>query len=171
MPDAGRRHRGHGPWHSARAPPEGTRPLTDRVKQSLFAAWRRSGALDGPFLDLFAGSGAAGIEALSRGAPVPRSSSATARPCASSARTCAARTSSRMAHVVRADVVSFLAAGSAETRDAVHARRRRSALRRRRSSNGRWSCSATTSARWLLDDALVVAKHFWGRAAGAVPAA
>src|SRR3954447_2765669 len=47
----------------------GTRPLTDRVKESLFGALEADGALDGPFLDLFAGTGAAGIEALSRGAP------------------------------------------------------------------------------------------------------
>jgi 16S rRNA (guanine(966)-N(2))-methyltransferase RsmD len=41
--------------------------LSDRVKQTLFAILEP--ALDGArFLDLFAGSGAAGIEALSRGA-------------------------------------------------------------------------------------------------------
>ncbi len=50
-----------------RAPGEGTRPLGDRVKQTLFAMLEPS--LPGSrFLDLFAGSGAAGIEALSRGA-------------------------------------------------------------------------------------------------------
>jgi 16S rRNA (guanine966-N2)-methyltransferase len=44
-----------------------TRPLGDRVKQTLFAILEPDlpGAV---FLDLFAGSGAAGIEALSRGA-------------------------------------------------------------------------------------------------------
>lgn len=46
-----------------------TRPLTDRVKESLFGALEAVGALDGPFLDLFAGTGAAGVEALSRGSP------------------------------------------------------------------------------------------------------
>lgn len=46
-----------------------TRPLSDRVKESLFGALEAAGALDGPFLDLFGGTGAAGIEALSRGAP------------------------------------------------------------------------------------------------------
>lgn len=45
-----------------------TRPLTDRVKESLFAALDAEGSLKGPFLDLFAGTGAGGIEALSRGA-------------------------------------------------------------------------------------------------------
>ena len=49
------------------APGEGTRPLADRVKQTLFAILEPD--LRGArFLDLFAGSGAAGIEALSRGA-------------------------------------------------------------------------------------------------------
>lgn len=45
----------------------GTRPLTDRVKEALFAILqpRLEGA---DVLDLYAGSGAAGIEALSRGA-------------------------------------------------------------------------------------------------------
>jgi 16S rRNA (guanine966-N2)-methyltransferase len=49
------------------APGAGTRPLGDRVKQSLFAIIEPD-LHDGAFLDLFAGSGAAGIEALSRGA-------------------------------------------------------------------------------------------------------
>jgi 16S rRNA (guanine966-N2)-methyltransferase len=49
------------------APGPGTRPLADRVKQTLFAILEP--ALPGSrFLDLFAGSGAGGIEALSRGA-------------------------------------------------------------------------------------------------------
>jgi 16S rRNA (guanine(966)-N(2))-methyltransferase RsmD len=49
------------------APGPGTRPLADRVKQTLFAILEPD--LPGSrFLDLFAGSGAAGIEALSRGA-------------------------------------------------------------------------------------------------------
>lgn len=49
--------------------PEGmdTRPTTDRIKETLFNML--SGRLPGSrFLDLFAGSGAIGIEALSRGA-------------------------------------------------------------------------------------------------------
>jgi 16S rRNA (guanine966-N2)-methyltransferase len=49
------------------APGPGTRPFGDRVKQTLFAVLEVDlpGAV---VLDLFAGSGAAGIEALSRGA-------------------------------------------------------------------------------------------------------
>jgi 16S rRNA (guanine966-N2)-methyltransferase len=49
------------------SPGEGTRPLGDRVKQTLFAILEPT-IRGRSFLDLFAGSGAAGIEALSRGA-------------------------------------------------------------------------------------------------------
>src|SRR6185295_1375340 len=49
------------------APGEGTRPLGDRLKEALFAILEPE-VRARPFLDLFAGSGAAGIEALSRGA-------------------------------------------------------------------------------------------------------
>ena len=49
-----------------RAAPRGVRPTADRVRESLFAAL---GDVEGArVLDLFAGSGALGIEALSRGA-------------------------------------------------------------------------------------------------------
>jgi 16S rRNA (guanine966-N2)-methyltransferase len=49
------------------APGAGTRPLGDRVKQALFAILEPD-LRGGRVLDLFAGSGAGGIEALSRGA-------------------------------------------------------------------------------------------------------
>lgn len=49
------------------APGPGTRPLGDRLKEALFAILEPE-LRAGRFLDLFAGSGAAGIEALSRGA-------------------------------------------------------------------------------------------------------
>ena len=47
--------------------PEGSRPSSSRVREALFSIWgeRIAGCR---FLDLFAGSGAVGIEALSRGA-------------------------------------------------------------------------------------------------------
>lgn len=48
-------------------PGEMTRPIGDRVKQTLFAILEPE-IRNRAFLDLFAGSGAAGIEALSRGA-------------------------------------------------------------------------------------------------------
>jgi 16S rRNA (guanine966-N2)-methyltransferase len=67
MPDAGRVIAGTARSIRLEAPGPGTRPLADRVKQTLFAILEPD--LPGArFLDLFAGSGAAGIEALSRGA-------------------------------------------------------------------------------------------------------
>jgi 16S rRNA (guanine(966)-N(2))-methyltransferase RsmD len=48
-------------------PGDSTRPVMDRVKEALFSIMGRD-ILDATFLDLFAGTGSVGIEALSRGA-------------------------------------------------------------------------------------------------------
>ena len=45
-----------------------TRPMLDRVKESLFAVLAGYGPLRGHVLDLYAGTGSRGIECLSRGA-------------------------------------------------------------------------------------------------------
>ena len=67
MADAGRVIAGSAKGTRLRAPGPGTRPISDRVKQTLFAILEPE--IEGArVLDLFAGSGAAGIEALSRGA-------------------------------------------------------------------------------------------------------
>lgn len=47
--------------------PAGIRPSEGKIKEALFSIWREALA-DASFLDLFAGSGAVGIEAVSRGA-------------------------------------------------------------------------------------------------------
>ncbi|WP_324615159.1 16S rRNA (guanine(966)-N(2))-methyltransferase RsmD [Nesterenkonia sedimenti] len=53
----------------AAVPGEGTRPTSDRVKESLFSRLEGYNAIDDAVVvDLFAGSGALGFEALSRGA-------------------------------------------------------------------------------------------------------
>ena len=50
-------------------PGTSTRPTTDRVREAIFNSLGSAGLLDGALVaDLFAGSGAIGIEALSRGA-------------------------------------------------------------------------------------------------------
>ncbi|MEX1295543.1 MAG: RsmD family RNA methyltransferase [Candidatus Limnocylindrales bacterium] len=71
MPDAGRVVTGIAGGLRLEAPGPGTRPLSDKVKQALFSMVEaeREDVWERPMLDLFAGSGAAGIEALSRGAP------------------------------------------------------------------------------------------------------
>jgi 16S rRNA (guanine966-N2)-methyltransferase len=52
-----------------KAPPRGTRPTADRVREALFSALEARDALAGArVLDLYAGSGALGLEAVSRGA-------------------------------------------------------------------------------------------------------
>lgn len=50
-------------------PPQGTRPTSDRARQALFNSLTTLLDLDGArVLDLYAGTGAVGLEALSRGA-------------------------------------------------------------------------------------------------------
>ena len=50
-------------------PSSGTRPTSDRVRESLFGALESMDVIDGArVLDLYAGSGALGLEAWSRGA-------------------------------------------------------------------------------------------------------
>jgi 16S rRNA (guanine966-N2)-methyltransferase len=52
-----------------KVPPKGTRPTSDRVREALFSSLEAMMDLDGvKVLDLYAGSGALGFEALSRGA-------------------------------------------------------------------------------------------------------
>src|SRR5438067_2074266 len=52
-----------------RVPPAGTRPTSDRVREALFNMLAARMDFDGVrVLDLYAGSGALGLEALSRGA-------------------------------------------------------------------------------------------------------
>ena len=52
---------------------DGTRPTSDRARQALFdmlmhSPWAEGSLRDAPVLDVFAGTGALGLEALSRGA-------------------------------------------------------------------------------------------------------
>lgn len=94
-------------------PASGTRPTSDRVRESLFGALASTGLLDGTaVLDLYAGSGALGLEALSRGAAavdlVEKSPRAAAIARGNAERV--ARASGRTARVHQAAVHTFLAA-------------------------------------------------------------
>jgi len=106
--DAGRVIAGSARGIRLEAPGPATRPLGDRVKQTLFAILEPD--LPGArVLDLFAGSGAAGLEALSRGAAratfVERDKGAAAVVAANLART---RLAGERARVVRADALGWL---------------------------------------------------------------
>jgi 16S rRNA (guanine966-N2)-methyltransferase len=55
--------------HKLKGPPDNqTRPMLDRVKESLFTILTNYDVIEGRVLDLFAGTGSLGIEFLSRGA-------------------------------------------------------------------------------------------------------
>lgn len=52
-----------------KVPAKGTRPTSERVREALFSRLEHLGYVDGcEVLDLYAGSGALGLEAASRGA-------------------------------------------------------------------------------------------------------
>jgi len=113
--DAGRVIAGSARGIRLDAPGDATRPMGDRVKQTLFAILERD--LPGAnVLDLFAGSGAGGIEALSRGAAsavfVERDRAAVAVIEANLAR---AHLAGEHARVVRADALAWLRSSEATT--------------------------------------------------------
>ncbi len=188
MPDAGRVITGTAKGVVLRGPGEGTRALSDRVKQALFATLESE--LDDvwlvPLLDLFAGSGAVGIEALSRGAPravfVERNQDA-ARVIAENLR----RVRLDGGEIVRGDALRYLERGLAgATADRATAAGPATAARGTAPAAATggpaepfgiavidppYADSAALEASlvqlgdplrgWLRDDAVVVAKHFW----------
>jgi 16S rRNA (guanine966-N2)-methyltransferase len=101
-----------GRWRGTRLPVAnlaGLRPSTDRVRETLFN-WLQPKLPGARVLDLFAGSGALGLEALSRGARdallVERVPELAAQLRAAVERLRAGE----LAHVVRADALALLAA-------------------------------------------------------------
>jgi 16S rRNA (guanine966-N2)-methyltransferase len=112
MADAGRVIAGSARGIRLTAPGDGTRPLGDRVKEALFGTLepRLPGSR---FLDLYAGAGAAGIEALSRGAAlavfVERDRGAAAAIGENLRR---AHFGPPSARIVRASVLSYLASSA-----------------------------------------------------------
>ena len=161
------------------APGAGTRPLSDRVKETLFGVLEAASLAPWPaaFLDLFAGSGAGGIEAVSRGCPsvvfVERDGGAV-RVIRENLRRAgflpvAERTAGEAGsvRVVHADAVRFLEAGREGTDEAAGGpfgavlvdppygdAAMLPALERLGDAGGGW----------LVRDAVVVAKHFWREA-------
>jgi 16S rRNA (guanine966-N2)-methyltransferase len=157
--DAGRVIAGSARGIRLAAPGEGTRPLGDRVKQTLFAILDPF-VRDARVLDLFAGSGAAGIEALSRGAAsatfVERDAAAIRVIAANLDRTHLAD----RADVVRAEAIGWLRSQSRPVEpwdivflDPPYAERQ--VLDRTLELLG------GPGLRLLAPDARVVAKHFW----------
>ena len=101
-------------------PKPGTRPTTDRTKEAIFSHLDSWGVLDDArVLDLFAGTGALGIEALSRGARELVAVESTAPAAALIAKTLTALKHNRSwepgmsARVVKARAEKYAAAASA----------------------------------------------------------
>ena len=160
MPDAGRVVAGTARGIRLLAPGEGTRPIGDRVKQTLFGVLQAGslGPWPTPFLDLYAGSGAAGIEALSRDAPAAVFVERDARAAGVVEQNL--RRAGLTGRVVRADVLRFLERDAASEGgpfgavvvDPPYGDAAILAALERLADAGRG---------WLLPDAVVVAKHFW----------
>lgn len=90
-------------------PGRSTRPTSDRVREATFNALESLGALQGAtVLDLFAGSGALGIEALSRGAARVTFVDADPRALTVVRANLVATGLAADAEVVRSDAVRFL---------------------------------------------------------------
>jgi 16S rRNA (guanine966-N2)-methyltransferase len=99
--------------HRLVAPPgRHTRPTTDRVREALFSMVASRVDLDGAtVVDLFAGSGALGIEALSRGAAHATFVDADRAAVTAIRANLAATGLADRATVVRADALRWLGAG------------------------------------------------------------
>jgi len=160
--DAGRVITGTAKGTRLMAPGIGTRPLGDRVKQALFAALEGDLADVGPtpFLDLYAGSGAAGVEALSRGSPlavfVERDVGA-ARTIAENLR----RTALSGGTVVRRDVLAWLRDPEAKPGSCFGAVFIDPPYDQHQALLDALAALGAAPSRWLADGAVVVAKHFW----------
>jgi 16S rRNA (guanine966-N2)-methyltransferase len=144
------------------SPGEGTRPLGDRVKQTLFAVLEAGslGRWPVPFLDLYAGSGAGGIEALSRGAPRAVFVEKDADALGVIGENLRRARLDGGGRIVRGDVLAVLGAGAAAhggpfgtvLLDPPYADATIIAALER---------LADPALAWLEPDAVVAAKHFW----------
>ncbi|MGE2712548.1 16S rRNA (guanine(966)-N(2))-methyltransferase RsmD [Mycolicibacterium litorale] len=103
-------------------PPKGTRPTADRVREALFSVLDARLDFDGlVVLDLYAGSGALGLEALSRGAARAEFVEQDHRAAGTISRNIADLGVGAVAHVRRAAVATVLAAGADRPVDLVFA--------------------------------------------------
>ena len=91
-------------------PGDTTRPITDRVKEALFNILAGD-VVDSAWWDLFAGTGAVGIEAISRGAAQVRFSDLNRAPIETIKSNLEHCRFSEQAEVRRGDAFSMLAAG------------------------------------------------------------
>ena len=157
MADAGRIIAGTARGIRLEAPGAATRPLADRVKQTLFAILEPD--LPGAQVpDLFAGSGAAGLEALSRGAAhvtfIERDADATAVIARNLAKT--GLGGERVA-IVRSEVVGWLRSRAAPNVGPIDI----AIVDPPYAETELLRAALEATEPLLAPDARVVAKHFW----------
>jgi 16S rRNA (guanine966-N2)-methyltransferase len=100
-------------------PGDTTRPITDRVKEALFDILGAD-AVDSNWWDLFAGTGAIGIEALSRGASFVRFSDLNRLPVQIIRENVDHCGFSERAEIKRGDAFAFLAAAPSRQFDYIY---------------------------------------------------
>jgi 16S rRNA (guanine966-N2)-methyltransferase len=99
-------------------PGEGTRPITDRAKEALFSILSND-VVRARVLDLFAGTGGVGIEALSRGASHTTFVERAGKAVDTLRQNLATTGLEAGANVVRADVFRYLAAPPSDPYDLI----------------------------------------------------
>jgi 16S rRNA (guanine966-N2)-methyltransferase len=165
MPDAGRVIAGTARGIRLRSAGSATRPMADRVKQTCFGILEAAtiGPWPTPFLDVFAGTGACGIEAISRGSP----------------RAAFLERDRRALDAIRAnlDACGFASRAVVLAGDALMTLGREPSTAA--TEHGRFGAAmidppygdatlmtaldrlAEPDSAWLAEEAVVVAKHFW----------
>jgi 16S rRNA (guanine966-N2)-methyltransferase len=136
-----------GEWRGTRLPvadAPGLRPTADRVRETLFN-WLQPKLHGARVLDLFAGSGALGLEALSRGGREAWLVERDARQAESLRATIARLHAGERAHVVQADALAWLRAPLHGRFDIVFVDPP--------FASGLWQDVLATLPPWLADDA------------------
>ena len=129
-----------------------TRPITDRVKEALFDIIGPD-VQESRWWDAFAGTGAVGIEALSRGAAFARLTDLNRLPLETIGRNLAVTRLNDRAEVVRADVFSLIAARPDRQFDYVYV-----APPQHKGMWDRTIVAIDSNPGWLSADAWVVAQ-------------
>lgn len=124
-------------------PGDTTRPVTDMVKEALFNILGGD-VIESNWWDLFGGTGAIGIEALSRGAAFIRFSDLNRLPVETIKENLAACGFSKQAEVKRGDSLAMLRASPTGSLNTSTSRRPNTKKSGRRPSN----CSMKTPAGW-----------------------
>lgn len=163
MADAGRVVSGTARGTRLLAPGPGTRPLTDRVKEALFAILEGATLAPWPvpFLDGFAGSGAAGIEALSREAPSALFIERDRAACRVIEANLARAGVAERARVLTGDVTRLLQTRSPLELGGPFGAALLDPPYGDATLEAALECLGQAHLGWLREEAVVVAKHFW----------